>query len=75
MQAVPGQQVLTASTHDGKVLIVEIDWQISFEGQRRVVSPRISDPIEIPLEPGGRAIEAFSARVEEGGDATGKQED
>jgi phosphate transport system permease protein len=66
----PGQQLLTAATTAGTVAAQRVEWNVSFEGDLRVVSPRFPDPVVFDLDPEGGAVGPFTARVDENGSAT-----
>ncbi len=66
--AAPGQQLFTAATDDGRVHAVPLDWEVSFRGQDRVVTPVAGDTVSFQLEPAGSApLRAFSVRLDEEG--------
>ena len=70
--APPGQQLLTATTTDGRVLAVPIDWEISFSGQDRVMTPVFHETISFEVvssepDPG---TGAYAVRVDDDGAGT-----
>jgi phosphate transport system permease protein len=68
--AAPGRPVLTGATRDGKVILVPVRWDISFDGDQRVVAPGTVDPIVLAMDPEGGALGAFAAQQDEEGSVT-----
>ena len=64
-RAASGEQLFVASTRDGRVLAVPLEWQISFDGDQRRIRPRIGPTTIFEAEPGATAVAAFVARVGE----------
>jgi phosphate transport system permease protein len=68
---VPGRQAFSASTPDGRAVLAPMAWSIGYdEAGERVVTPRLGAPIVFDLDPEGRPLGAFAARVDEEGRAT-----
>jgi phosphate transport system permease protein len=65
--AVPGEPVLTLATRDGRVAARRIVWEITFEGDRRVDTPRLQPPVVFAFEAGGSPPEVYTARLAEDG--------
>ncbi|HYG63559.1 MAG TPA: ABC transporter permease subunit [Thermoanaerobaculia bacterium] len=70
MDVPAGSQALAAATRDGRVLIAPIRFEITFEGQNRVVAPAIDTPVSLVLDPAGRPLRAFAAQLGDDGGAT-----
>jgi phosphate transport system permease protein len=69
-QVPSGSRVLAAATADGRVVLTTVEFTVSFAGNRRVVTPRIPAPVALTLDPAGRPLSAFAARLDaEGGAA------
>lgn len=66
----PGSRLLAAATRDGRVLLVPVSFDVTFEGSSRVIRPEIADPAVLPIDPAGRPLRAFSGQVDEEGNAT-----
>ncbi len=66
----PGSDLLTASTDDGRVVLVPLSFAVSFEGQTRNVQPRVGEPLWLAVDPNGGPITSFAARLAEDGTAT-----
>jgi phosphate transport system permease protein len=63
----PHSRTLAAATSDGRVLVKSMEFTVSFEGQRRVVTPDETPPVSLELDPGRQPLGAFAAqRGEEG---------
>ncbi len=69
VRALPDQAALSAATEDGRVLIVPLAWSVTFERGERRVGPEIPDPVALTLDPGGRPLTAYTARIGEDGSA------
>jgi len=66
----PGESTFTALTRDGRVLVVPLDWSVAYGAdESRSVTAVLGDPVELPLEPGGAQVRAFSARARASGAA------
>jgi phosphate transport system permease protein len=59
----PSSAILTAASADGRVLLAAIDWASRFEGQSRVVSPALGEPVALQVDPGARPITVYDAGV------------
>jgi phosphate transport system permease protein len=70
MQVAPGSTALTASTRDGRVVIAPVAFRVSFEAQSRVVTPEVTDPVMLELDPQHRPLRSFAAQIDEDGGAT-----
>jgi phosphate transport system permease protein len=76
VQSVAGseRQTLAASTTTGQVLVWPVSWEISFDEQERIVTPRIPDPFVFELDPAKGPVGTFSARlIDDGGAAVAGQ--
>ena len=62
VQAVPGAQTFAAATGDGKVLIVPVLFETSYEEGTRSVAARIAPAVVLDVDPGGGPLRAFAAR-------------
>jgi phosphate transport system permease protein len=69
-QVAPGGRVLLAATADGRVVVAPVEFAVSFAGDRRVVTPRLGSPVGLALDPAGRPLGAFAARLDAAGGAT-----
>ncbi len=63
---VPGEPVLTAATRDGRIGVRRVAWEVTFDGDRRVVTPALGAPVTFDLG-AGAAPEVYSARVADDG--------
>jgi len=63
----PGQQLFTAATEDGFVHAVPLGWDVSFDEQRRVVTPVPGETVSFAMAGDGAAIEKFSVRLDDQG--------
>jgi len=59
----PGGPLLTASTTDGRVVALAVDWDVTYVGQDRRVAPRLSDPVLFDVDPERRPLGVFAARI------------
>ncbi|HEX7183195.1 MAG TPA: ABC transporter permease subunit [Thermoanaerobaculia bacterium] len=66
----PGNRLLTGATRDGRVLIAPVEFGVTFAGQDRVVTPEIEEVVALPVDPEGRPLRAWSAQLDEEGNAT-----
>ena len=62
-----GGGVLSAARSDGRVLAMPIDWDLSFEEGRRVVAPRLHDPVVFEIDPAGRPPRLHSVSLDDDG--------
>jgi phosphate transport system permease protein len=65
-----GSGTITASTDDGRVLLVPIRWPVTFEGDLRTVRPEVAAPVVLDMDPRGGPIGVFAARGDADGNAT-----
>jgi phosphate transport system permease protein len=70
MQVAPGSTALTASTRDGRVVIAPVTFTVGFEGQSRVVTPDVVEPVVLELDPQHQPLRSFAAQIDEDGGAT-----
>jgi len=70
MQVPPESTALAAATRDGRVLIAPVAFHVTFEGQSRVVSPEISDPVVLEVDPARQPLRSFAAQIDGDGGAT-----
>jgi ABC-type uncharacterized transport system permease subunit len=61
----PGESTYTALTQDGRLVVLPLDWLVSYgdDGESRAVTAAFGDPVELPLEPGDARVVTFSARA------------
>jgi phosphate transport system permease protein len=67
IEPVPGRALLTAASSDGRVLASPVGWDVTFEGDRRIVRCTLADPVVFAMDPRGRALQRFAVRVDETG--------
>ena len=60
--SVPGESAFAALGADGVVRIQPLEWGVVYGDDRRTVTPAAGAPIELALQPGERAVGAFTAR-------------
>jgi hypothetical protein len=70
MKVPAGRIVLTGATRDGRVVLVPVSFEVTFEGQTQVVTPAIQDPILLELDAQRRPLGAFAAQADEEGSTT-----
>jgi phosphate transport system permease protein len=70
VESPPGSQLITASTNDGRIVLLPVAWGVSFEGQSRQVAPRLSDPLVLEIAAPDQPIDTFAARVDDDGTTT-----
>ncbi len=70
VESPPGSETITASTNDGRVLLVSIGWPVIFEGDARIVRAEVAAPIVFDVDPEGGSIETFAVRADPEGNAT-----
>lgn len=58
---IPGTSDYVAGTTDGRVVIQPVSWDISFEGETRVVEASFPDPILLTLDETGNPVKIFTA--------------
>jgi len=66
-EAPMGGRSLAAALADGRIAIVPVGADVTFEGDRRVTVPRLGEPVLLPMDPGGRPLRAFAAQLGEDG--------
>jgi phosphate transport system permease protein len=64
---VPGQQLLTAATGDGRVVAIPFAWEVSFDEDRRVVDATIGEAAVFEMDLEGRPVREFAARIDREG--------
>ncbi|HEX3552801.1 MAG TPA: ABC transporter permease subunit [Thermoanaerobaculia bacterium] len=68
---VPAQsRAFAAATGDGRVLIKKMEFSVTFQGSDRVVTPDVTPPIFLELDPQHRPLSAFAAQIDDEGAAT-----
>lgn len=72
-QVPPGTNLLSGATADGGVLFLPVSWDSRFAGQRRVVTPRLGEPLTLALDPARRPLAAYTAGLGPGGAAAAGQ--
>jgi len=65
-RAEPTDGTLTAATSGGDVVILPVDFRISFDGRSRRVHPEIGEPLRLELDAQGGPLRVFAARSSEG---------
>ncbi|HYO14508.1 MAG TPA: hypothetical protein VE685_15030, partial [Thermoanaerobaculia bacterium] len=70
MKVPPERRQLAASTRDGRVVIKNMAFEVSFEGSERRVTPDGTPPVILQLDPEGRPVSEFSAQLDDEGNAT-----
>ena len=63
----PGEPVLTLATGDGRVAARRVEWQVTFDGALRVVTPLLGPPVTFELSEAGAPPAIYSARLAEDG--------
>jgi len=61
---VPGEPWLAGGTRDGRVLTTPVLFDVTFEGDQRVVTPEIGSTVSFAMDPDAGPIEIFSVRVD-----------
>ncbi|HEX2225348.1 MAG TPA: ABC transporter permease subunit [Thermoanaerobaculia bacterium] len=74
MKVPAGTRALSGSTRDGRVVLAPVAFDVTFEGQSRVVTPRVAAPVVLTLDPAGRPLGEFAIQVDEEGGATAAAE-
>ncbi|MBW8879091.1 MAG: ABC transporter permease subunit [Acidobacteria bacterium] len=68
---VPAQsRAFAAATGDGRVLIKKMEFSVTFQGSDRVVTPDVTPPVFLELDPQHRPLSAFAAQIDDEGAAT-----
>ena len=70
MKVPPGSRTLAGSTRDGRVILAPVAFDVTFEGDAQVVTPTVSAPIVLQLDPQGQPLQAFTIQADEEGSAT-----
>jgi phosphate transport system permease protein len=65
-RAEPTDGTLTAATSGGDVVILPVDFRISFDGRSRRVHPEVGEPLRLELDAQGGPLRVFAARWSEG---------
>jgi phosphate transport system permease protein len=65
----PRSNLLAAATTDGRVVLVGLEWQISFDGDARRVEPGAARPVLLEIDALARPIRTFAAQGEPDGTA------
>jgi phosphate transport system permease protein len=60
-------QSFVAASGDGQILILPLSFQVGFEGQTRVVSPVLGEPVILEIDPSGAPLGAYAAAGGAGG--------
>src|SRR5258706_14001372 len=68
---VPAQsRAFAAATSDGRVLLKKMEFTVTFQGSDRVVTPDMTPPVFLELDPEHRPLGAFAAQIDEQGAVT-----
>jgi phosphate transport system permease protein len=70
MKVPPQRRQLAASTRDGRVVIKNMAFEVTFEGSERRVTPDETPAVVLQLDPEGRPVSEFSAQLDDEGNAT-----
>ncbi len=70
MTVPPQSRAFAAATSDGRVLLKTMGFTVSFQGSDRVVTPDMTPPLFLELDPEHRPLGAFAAQEDEDGAAT-----
>lgn len=74
MKVPAGTRAVAGATPDGRVVLAPVSFDVTFDGQSRVVTPKVEPPIVLALDPAGRPLEEFAIQVDEEGTATAAAE-
>ncbi|MFQ5457985.1 MAG: hypothetical protein ACE5FC_05985 [Myxococcota bacterium] len=66
----PSEGLITAATDTGDVLMVRVHWDVSFEGRKRITTPRVEEAIVTRVDPSGAPAVPYAARRAPGGGGT-----
>lgn len=66
----PQSEAFAAATSDGRVLLKTVGFEMTFEGQDRVVKPSEAPVISLELDPARRPLGAFAAQIDSDGNST-----
>ena len=68
---VPAQcRAFAAATSDGRVLLKKMEFTVTFQGSDRVVTPDMTPPVFLELDPEHRPLGVFAAQIDDQGAAT-----
>ncbi|HEX4961458.1 MAG TPA: ABC transporter permease subunit [Thermoanaerobaculia bacterium] len=68
---IPAQtRAVAAATSDGRILLKKMEFSVTFTGADRVVTPDVTPPVFLELDPEHRPLSAFAAQVNEDGTVT-----
>ncbi|HYN19968.1 MAG TPA: ABC transporter permease subunit [Thermoanaerobaculia bacterium] len=70
MKVPSGTRSLAGSTPDGRAVLAPVSFDVTFEGDRQVVTPTVAEPIVLQLDPAGRPLQAFAIQADEEGSTT-----
>ncbi len=66
----PESQAVAGATRDGRVVLAPVSFDVSFDGDRQVVTPSVAAPTVVEVDPERRPLGAFTAQRSEDGSAT-----
>ena len=72
-QVPPGSNLLTGATADGHILLVPVQWDAHFEGQQRVVTPKLGDHLSLEVDPSKQPVPVYTAALASAGAAAAGQ--
>ena len=73
MKVPPGSRTLAGATRDGRVILAPVAFDVTFEGSEgdtQVVTPTVSAPVVLQLDPQGQPLQAFTIQANDEGSAT-----
>jgi phosphate transport system permease protein len=70
MEVPAGSSLLAGASRDGRVVLVPVTFEVSFEGQDRTVTPAVRSPVAVQADPAGQPVEVFTGEVDADGKAT-----
>jgi phosphate transport system permease protein len=62
----PGGRALVGAS-DGRVLLLPVGWEVSFDEQVRRVMPEIGEALAFDLDPSARPLGSFAGQLDDGG--------
>ncbi|MDP9120767.1 MAG: hypothetical protein M3O15_05260, partial [Acidobacteriota bacterium] len=65
-----GRSLLAGATGDGRVILVPVKYDVTFEGDRRVTKPNVGAAVTLEIDPRHRPASCFAARLDDNGNAT-----
>ena len=74
MKVPAGTRAVAGSTRDGRVVLAQVAFDVTFDGQSRVVTPKVEAPVVLALDPAGGPLEEFTIQIDEEGGATAAAE-